>query len=183
LSNNDVFIIGGCGCSDTCKPFATPTPNFHCGAPPMPLPLCYREECPGIEGTKLIPMWHATHPLIPMATSQCAGLAGLIMSCEPNCCDDRADQILACELANGELNTSTCGFPGTKYFDGVILFAAAKIELKADHALWMSSRMAAAAHGYNFTMAAPKLTDQPSWQLREQLKVTRFVNFSNAYLG
>jgi hypothetical protein len=172
-----------CGCGTRqCKPWATPTPNFHCGAPPSPPPLCYCEECPGQPDTKLIPVWHPVHPLIPMAKLQCNGLIERLLLCS-EAAENEIEAALGAQLLSAELNTSTCGFPGDRYFQGVILFAAAQLELRFDHDQWMSSRMAMSANGNNFTMPAPQLSNQPSWQLREHLKVKRTINFSNAYRG
>jgi hypothetical protein len=166
--------ICGCGCG-SCKPFATPTPSFHCDSPP-PAPACGTRIVDGVE----YPVYHSVHPLIPLVRNRYPELIQALGKC---CnCEEAIDQELAKYLTAAETMTSTCGFPGQRYFEGVMLYAMARIELVAAVARQNSMEDAMIGKGRFVDLKPKRLEDMPSWQLREELKVKRFATFSNAWM-
>lgn len=108
---NQQYSGGICGCGSSFAPAYTPQPNcHHCPTPP-PIPPC---GCNG-DGS---PVWHALHPLIPMARYMLCGRV--------SCLDD--DQ-LACNLRLAETLYSTCRLAGERYYHAIIYHALAMNEL------------------------------------------------------
>jgi len=162
-----------CGCgSSTCRPFAVSVRCRHCPPPPPIEPCGYRVLDDGTQ----IPVWNASHPLIPRFREMDR------TNIPTSCGNELSDQMLANYLMMCEPYANTCRFPGDLYYQAIMLRAASLIEYDELLQLYRASLSAAIATGNKSNMKFPRRDETFYGQLLSDLERNHPVNLNNIFI-